>query len=40
MPDAVLYIHGKGGSADESKRFIPFFKECDVLGFDYKAQTP
>ena len=37
---AVLYIHGKGGSAEEADRYKTIFKGCDVLGSDYKAYTP
>lgn len=38
--NSVLYIHGKGGSASESEHYIPLFPDHDVVGFDYKAQTP
>ena len=37
---AVIYIHGKGGSAGEAARYKPLFKESDVIGFDYGSQTP
>ena len=37
---AVIYIHGKGGSAAEAKRYKPLFSDCDVLGFDYSSETP
>ena len=40
MKTAVIYIHGKGGSAAESAHYEPLFPECDVIGFDYHAQTP
>lgn len=40
MSKAVLYIHGKGGSAAEAEHYIPLFPGRDVLGFDYKAGTP
>ena len=40
MKKLVIYIHGKGGSADEAKHYIPLFPECDVKGFDYKSETP
>lgn len=36
----VLYIHGKGGTADEAEHYKPLFPECDVVGIDYKAETP
>ena len=37
---AIIYIHGKGGSAAEAAHYAPLFPAYDVLGFDYKAQTP
>lgn len=40
MKQAVLYIHGKGGTAEEAEHYIPLFPGCEVIGFDYKAQTP
>lgn len=40
MKKAILYIHGKGGSAEESAHYKQFFPDCDVIGFDYKSQTP
>ncbi|WP_405745689.1 alpha/beta hydrolase, partial [Anaerovibrio slackiae] len=36
----VLYVHGKGGSAAEAEFYEGIFPECDVVGFDYKAETP
>ena len=36
----VIYVHGKGGSAEEAKHYRPLFAESDVLGFDYKSQNP
>ncbi len=40
MKKAVIYIHGRGGSAKEAAHYIPLFPDCDVTGLDYKAQTP
>lgn len=40
MKKAVIYIHGKGGSAEEAAHYKPLFPDCDVIGFDYKAETP
>ena len=37
---AVVYVHGRSGRADEARRYEPFFKDRDVIGFDYKSQTP
>ena len=38
--NAILYIHGKGGSAAESEHYKTLFPECNVLGLDYKTFTP
>lgn len=40
MEKTVIYIHGHGGSAEEAKHYRPLFKDHDVIGFDYAAQTP
>lgn len=40
MKRLVIYIHGKGGNAEESKHYQPLFPESDVIGFDYKSQNP
>lgn len=40
MKNAVIYIHGKGGSAEEALHYRPLFPDSEVLGFDYTAQTP
>ena len=40
MKRLVVYIHGKGGNAEESKHYQPLFAESDVIGFDYKSQNP
>ena len=40
MRHLVLYVHGKGGSAAEAAHYRPLFPACDVVGFDYQAQTP
>ena len=40
MKDLVIYVHGKGGSAEEAKHYRPLFPDSDVIGFDYHAQTP
>ena len=36
----VIYVHGKGGTADEAKHYRPLFAGSDVVGFDYAAQNP
>lgn len=40
MKKAVIYIHGKGGNAAEAEHYEPLFNGCDVMGFDYKSETP
>ena len=40
MKHLVIYVHGKGGNANEAEHYKPFFAESDVIGFDYQAQNP
>ena len=40
MKNTVIYIHGKNGSTDECEFYKPLFPEYDVVGIDYKAETP
>ena len=40
MRRLIIYVHGKGGNAEEAKHYRPLFAESDVIGFDYHAQTP
>lgn len=40
MKRIVVYVHGKGGSAAETGHYKPLFPGCEVVGFDYRAQTP
>lgn len=40
MRRLVIYVHGKGGSAEEAKHYQPLFAESDVIGFDYQSQNP
>ncbi len=37
---AVLYVHGKGGSASESGHYKELFPDSFVTGLDYKTFTP
>ena len=37
---AILYIHGKNGSATECEHYKPLFPECEVIGLDYQTFTP
>ena len=40
MKQLVIYVHGKGGNAEESKHYQPLFPDSDVIGFDYLSQNP
>ena len=40
MKKLVIYVHGKGGTAEEAKHYRTLFVESDVIGFDYKSQNP
>ena len=40
MKNAVLYVHGKGGSAAESEHYKPLFPDCEVFVLDYRTFTP
>ena len=39
MKKSVLYIHGKGGQAEEAEHYKVLFPDYDVIGLDYKGQT-
>ena len=38
--NAVLYIHGKNGSAAEHEHYKPLFPGCEVVGLEYRTCTP
>ena len=40
MKNKIVYVHGKGGSAVEAEHYRGLFPEAEVVGFDYRAQTP
>ena len=40
MNKVVIYIHGKGGNAEEATHYKTLFCGCDVVGLDYTAQFP
>ena len=40
MKKLVLYLHGKGGSAGESEHYRALFPGREVLGLDYRGETP
>ena len=40
MKNLVVYVHGKGGSAEEAGHYQALFPDSEVIGFDYRARTP
>ena len=43
MEEIVVYVHRKGGSAQEAEQaehYKALFPDCEVIGFDYRSQTP
>lgn len=40
MKNAVIYIHGKYGIAEEAKYYKKFFNETDIIGFKYTSEYP
>ena len=40
MKNKIVYVHGKGDSAEEAEHYRGLFPEAEVVGFDYHAQTP
>lgn len=36
----IIYIHGKAGTPKEAEHYKKLFNGCDVIGLDYKSQTP
>lgn len=40
LKKVVLYIHGKGGSAEEADHYKRICSSYDVFGLDYKGTTP
>ena len=40
MKNLIIYIHGKGGNADEAQHYKSLFPDYNVVGFDYKSNTP
>ena len=40
MKQLVIYIHGKGGTAEEAQHYQSLFGNSDVIGFDYQSQNP
>ena len=40
MKSLIVYVHGKGGSAQEAGHYKTLFPSHEVIGFDYCSQTP
>jgi len=40
MKRLAVYVHGKGGSAAEAGHYRSLLRGYDVIGFDYRAETP
>ena len=40
MRNLIVYVHGKGGSAGEAGHYKMLFPQDEVIGFDYRSQTP
>ena len=40
MRNAILYLHGKGGSADEAERYRTLCPGYFVVGLDYQGSAP
>ena len=40
MKNSVIYVHGKGGTAEEAAHYKLLFPDHEVIGFDYRSQTP
>ena len=40
MQRVIIYIHGKGGSAEEANHYRSLFPGSDVVGFDYTSPNP
>lgn len=41
MKNVIVYVHGKGGNAEEANYYRKFFKDdFDIIGFDYKSENP
>ncbi|HDR1123623.1 alpha/beta hydrolase [Pasteurella multocida] len=41
MKNVVIYVHGKGGNAEEANHYKQFFDDnFEIIGFDYKSLNP
>lgn len=40
MKKVAIYIHGKGGNVSEAEHYKSLLKGYEVIGLDYKSETP
>ena len=40
MENAIIYIHGKYGTAEEAEYYKKFFNETDIISFKYTSEYP
>lgn len=40
MKELIIYVHGKGGSAEKAEHYRALFPNSGVVSFDYRSQTP
>ena len=40
MKNLIIYVHGKGSSVGEAEYYKALFPKDEVIGFDYRSQTP
>ncbi|WDD87941.1 alpha/beta hydrolase [Fusobacterium nucleatum] len=40
MKNAIIYIHGKYGTAEEAEYYKKFFNKADIIGFKYTSEYP
>ena len=40
MKNAVIYIHGKYGTAEEAEHYKKIFNKADIIGFEYTSEYP
>ncbi len=40
MNRAIIYVHGKGGTAAETEHYKKFFPTHEVVGVDYTSELP
>ena len=41
MKNVIVYVHGKGGNAEEANYYRKFLNDdFDIIGFDYKSENP